>query len=303
MDEITYESIKPYILEEKFDGSKCYCVFEVEGEQFEAKSQVKTTAKQGSAKIVGNVKRLAIGRGRSVIMRVVRRAVGGGFAATAASQAGNETIRQATSGVNFTRAEKEAAVIKAFESIAFELVNKDGKWALATEFSEFEKIVRSQPLQKPYDKKILARLLVEVARADGNIAQEEKDFFEGFLNEETGNLGSLMRAPAVSMVECEEVSDDAKGLVYMVTAAVAYADHSLADEEKIKLDDYAEYFEFKDKDKQEYIRLAQDYTIENLIRDKGRLTREELYEIADNIGMDRGEAERAQIKVDKRGIL
>ena len=88
-----------------------------------------------------------------------------------------------------------------------------------------------------------------------------------------------------------------------VSSLSMYADHSLADEEKIKLDDFAEYFEFKDKDRDEYIRLAQDYTIENLIKDKGRLTREELYEFADNIGMDRGEAERAQIKVDKRGIL
>ena len=34
--EITYESIKPYILEEKIEGTKVNCVFKIDGETFEA---------------------------------------------------------------------------------------------------------------------------------------------------------------------------------------------------------------------------------------------------------------------------
>lgn len=297
---VTYESIKPYILEEKLDGGKMFCKFQIENQTFEATGSIKTVNKKGAARITNQVKNTAIGRMRTMVMSVLRRAVGGGFAATVTSMAGNEVIRQQTEGVRYNAKEKESGTIKAFESILSEITYEGGKWRLAKEFSEFEKIIRRSPLTKSYDKKILARMLVEMAKADGSVSKEEKDFFNDFLNEDTGNLGSLMRAPSVSVVECEEISSDAKENVFMLTAAVALTDDEFSDEERLKLDDYAQMLGFGDHKKDQLLRFAQDYTIESAVKARGNMNRDEIYEFADKIGMERSEAERAAIRLEKR---
>lgn len=298
--EITYESIKPYILEEKVDGSKVLCKFQVDNQVFDSFAHVKTGAKGGSDRVKKMVTNTALGRLRSSVLRVLRSAVGGGFAGTAVSMAGNEVIRQGTDGLKVSKKDKEAAVVKAFEKIAIELTLEGSKWRLATEFSEFEKLIKRTPLTKAYDKKILARMLVEMARADGTIEAEEKAFFDDFLNSETGSLGELMRAPSISMVECEEVSEEARDNVFMIVAAVALTDNEFADEEQLKLDEYSQMFEFSVKKHEELLRHAQDYTIEAYVRANGQMTRDEIYAFADKIGMERGEAERTQIRLEKR---
>lgn len=298
--EITYESIRPYILEEKVESSKVLCKFQVDNQVFESVGYIRTDNKDGKARVTRMVTNTALGRLRSTVLRVLRKAVGGGFAATAVSMAGNEAMRQGTEGFKYSRKDKETAVIKAFEKISLELAYEGGKWRLATEFSEFEKLIKRNPFKNSYDKKILARMLVEMARADGKIESEEKAFFDDFLNEETGSLGELMRAPAISMIECEEVSPEAKENLFMIVAAVALTDNEFADEEKIKLDEYSQMFEFSDAKHEELVRYAQDYTIEAYIKANGQMTRDQVYAFADKIGMDRGEAERTQIRLEKR---
>ena len=129
---------------------------------------------------------------------------------------------------------------------------------------------------------------------------EEKAFFDNFLNEETGKLADLMRAPDISIVECEEVSKEAKENVFMIVAAVALTDNEFAEEEQLKLEEYSQMFEFSEAKHEELLRYAQDYTIESWIRANGDMTRDEIYAFADKIGMDRGEAERTQIRIEKR---
>lgn len=298
--EVTYESIRPYILEETVDGSKVMCKFEIEGQTFESSTNIKTNSKDGKARVTRMVKNTALGRLRSTVLRVLRRAVGGGFAGTAVSMAGNEAMRQGTDGMKFSKKETEEAVVRAFERIMVDLAYEGGKWRLAVEFSEFEKRIKRNPFTKAYDKKILARMLVEMARADGNIEAEEKAFFDDFLNEETGSLGELVRAPAISIVECEEITKDARENVFMIVAAVALTDNDFADEEKMKLEEYSQMMDFPEAKHEELLRYAQDYTIEAYIRANGEMTRDEIYAFADKIGMDRGEAERTQIRLEKR---
>jgi tellurite resistance protein len=298
--EITYEAIKPYILEEKIQGSKMFCKFQVDNQVFEATNSIRTNTSDGKERVTRMVKNTAIGRMRSTILQVLRRAVGGGFAGTVVSMTGNEVVRQGTDGIKHSRKDKERAVVGAFEKITSDITYEGGRWRLATEFSEFEKLIRRQPLTKAYDKKILARMLVEMARADGTVEKEEKAFFDDFLTEETGSLRDLMRAPAISMIECEEVNAEARENVFMIVAAVALTDNEFADEEKQKLDEYSQMFDFKQEKHDELLRYAQDYTIEMYIRANGQMSRDEVYAFADKIGMDRGEAERTQIRLEKR---
>lgn len=298
--EITYEAIKPYILEERVQGSKVFCKFQIDNQVFDSVGVIRVDTSDGKARVTRMIKNTAIGRLRSTVLQVLRRAVGGGFAGTAVSMAGNEAVRQSTDGMKHSRKDKEKAVIGAFEKITTEITFEGGRWRLATEFSEFEKLLRRQPLTKAYDKKILARMLVEMARADGTIEKEEKAFFDDFLTEETGSLRDLMRAPAISVVECEEVNKEARENVFMIVAAVALTDNEFADEERQKLEEYSQMFDFKDEKYEQLLRYAQDYTIECYIRANGNMSRDEVYDFADKIGMERGEAERTQIRLEKR---
>ncbi len=143
-------------------------------------------------------------------------------------------------------------------------------------------------------------MLVEMARADGTIEKEEKAFFDDFLTDETGSLRDLMRAPAISMVECEEVTKDARENVFMIVAAVALSDNEFAEEERQKLNEFSQMIDFHPDKEEELVRYAQDYTIEMYIRANGTMTRDEVYAFADKIGMERSEAERTQIRMDKR---
>ncbi|MCP4438244.1 MAG: TerB family tellurite resistance protein [Aureispira sp.] len=301
--EITYSLIKDTIVEEKIEGGKLYCTFKIEGEVFEETGFVKSDNK-GAAKVTRMVKTTAIGRMRSVVLRVLRKAVGGGFAGTMVSMGGAEAIRQQTDGAQFSRADKEKATVGAFQKVLkggeifYDDENK--RWRVSRELSAFEKKLKRDPLESPYDRKILARMLVEMARADGSIAAEEKEFFENFLTEETGSLGQLMRAPSVSVVECEEISEELQGTVFMIVAAVAITDHDFDESEKQKLMEYSEMFGFKDDKRDELMVMAQDYTVEAYVKAKGEMSRDDLYAFADRIGMKRDDAERAQIRLEKR---
>jgi tellurite resistance protein len=300
--EITYDLIKPIILEEKLDGSTMHCKFKVEGEVFESKYSVRIDSKDTSNKIKGMVKLNLISRMRSTLMRVIRSAVGGGIAGNTAAMVGNEVVRNQTSGANYSAADKQDAVVEAFERISFNFYfDQEVKaWKIARRLSEFEKRLKSNPLTVPYDKKTLARLLLELAKADGQISPEEKAFFSEFLDEDTGTFAELMRAATLSKVELEEVSKEAKENVFMIACAVTFSDKSFDEKEKAKLYEVAANMNIIDKKRDELLKLAQDYTIESAIEASGKMTREEIYTFADKIGMERSEAERAQIKFEKR---
>ncbi len=300
--EITYESIKPLILEERLEGSTMHCKFKVEGEVFEAKNAVRIDATNTGNKIKSMVRLNLISRMRSSLMRVIRSAVGGGVAGNTAAMVGNEVVRSKTSGTNYSAADKKRAVVGAFERVSFNFYydEETSSWKIARRLSEFERRIKAAPVSDPYDKKTLARLLIEMAKADGQIAQEEKEFFQEFLDDDTGTFAELMRSPTLSRVELEEVSDAAKENVFMITVAVALADKEFDKSEEDKLAEYAEMMSMDDRKKEELIKIAQDYTIESAIQLSGEMSRDEIYSFADRIGMAREEAERAQIRFEKR---
>ncbi|MCH2044255.1 MAG: TerB family tellurite resistance protein [Saprospiraceae bacterium] len=299
--EITYKSIKGLLVDERMEKGKMFCVFEVEGERFEADAGIKRDMSKTGERVKSIVKMNMISRMRSSFNRILRGVLGGGMAGNIGSQVGNAVVSEKSREMVYSKADKEGAVVAAFKRIAFNFNFEEGKWTIARKLSEFEKRIRKTPLTAPYDKKTLARLLIEMAKADGSIAKEEKEFFQDFLNEDTGSFSELMRTPPVTAVDCQEVSKEAKENVYMITVAVALADREFDDSEKAKLDEYAEMFGFRPHEKEELIRFAQDYTVETAILSSGtELNLDELYEFADNIGMPRAEAQRAQIRLSKR---
>ena len=301
--EITYSSIKPYILEETFENATARCKFQVEDEIYEASAGLRVSAENRGAHNIKNMARnTIIGRLRTIMTQVIRKVTGGGLVGNIASMAAQETVRQNVSSSSYSAADKEKAVVAAFKTIMHNLYLDEATktWRIAKQFSDFERALKSNPLKKSYDKKTLARMLVELARADGQMSDKERKFIDTYLSAETGTLVDLMRQPALSAVELEEVTKEGKENVFMVAAALTLVDHELHSNEQDRLINYGVFMGLNEMKIEELIHKAQSYTIETIIRENRNLTREELYDLADKIGMSRDEAERAQVRYNKR---
>jgi tellurite resistance protein len=299
---VTYESIKPYISEEKMESSNMKCKFQVDGEIFESNSYIKVDSKDGTHNIKNMARSSVFGRLRGALTNFIYKVTGGGLVGNIATMAASETVRQNVSTTSYSRKDQEAAVVDAFKKVEFNFYYDDNsrKWKIARQFSEFEKRLKSSPITKAYDKKTLARMLLEMSKADGQLEAEEKAFLEGFLSADTGSLGELMRRSPLSAVECEEVSKDSKQNCLMIVAAMAISDHDFEVPERQKLIDFGNMMGLAADKQAEALKLAQDYTIELVIREGKELTRDDVYAFADKIGMDRAEAERAQVRYDRR---
>jgi len=285
--EITYKSIEHYIVSQEQVGSNLVCKFHIENKDFEVEAAIEATSKSNAVLVADIVKS---SRMRSILVGVLKKAVG------------NKSNKERKDGdsIQFSKRDKEAAVVAAFRSITSELVfvETTNKWRLATEFSEFERRIKQNSLTEHYDKKIMSRMLVEMARADGRIEEKERLFFDNFLNDETGRLSDLMRASYLSAADCEKVSHKAKAIIFMIVAAVALTDNHFDKVEQEKLNHFAKMFKFEQKVQDNLLSIAQDYTIEVAIKAQNKkLSKEELHAFADKIGMDRAAAEKTQIRL------
>lgn len=301
--EISYSSIKPYILEETFENATARCKFQIEEEIYEANAGLRiSTENRGAHNIKNMARNTIIGRLRTMLTQVIRKVTGGGLVGNIASMAAQETVRQNVSNTSYSASDKEKAVVAAFKTIVHNLYfHEDSRtWRVAKQFSDFERALKANPLKKSYDKKTLARMLIELARADGQMSDKERKFIDSYLSADTGTLVDLMRQPALSAVELEEITKEGKENAFMVAAALTLVDNELHANEQDRLINYGVLMGLNELKIDELIVKAQNYTIETIIRESRNMTREEIYALADKIGMSPEEAERAQVRYDKR---
>jgi hypothetical protein len=284
MIKLTYKSIQPYITGEVQQGEIMYCRFLVEEREFEAEVGIeKIDESNGLGVMVKNPNRM-----RSMLLRVLNKGI-----------RSKKALEEDTPQIYFSKKELEAAVVLAFESILDEIIyiETTGKWHLATQFSDFEVYIRQHPLKENLDKRIMSRMLVEMARADGRIGQEERLFFSHFLNDEMGRLSDLITAPYLNKEDCKKVTKRGRLTIFVIVAAVALVDNQLQVEEQDKLDRFAEIFEMAAKKRQELFQIAQDYTLETKLKVQTKpLSLNALHDFADKIAMDRVHAEQVQAK-------
>lgn len=282
MIELTYKTIQSYIVEEVQQGEIMYCKFLIEEQEFETEAAIEGAGDStGLGLMVKNPNRM-----RSMLLRALNKGI-----------RKKQVLEKNAPKIYFSKKELEAAVVLAFESILDEIVYMEttGKWHLATQFSAFEVFIRQNPLKEHYDKKIMSRMLVEMARADGRIEEGERLFFSHFLNDEMGRLSDLITAPYLTEEDCRKVSEDGRLTIFVIVAAVALTDNKLEVEEQAKLNRFAEIFKLKAPKQQELFQIAQDYTLELLLKVETKpLDLEELHAFADKIAMDRVHAEQVQ---------
>ncbi|MEM7371314.1 MAG: hypothetical protein AAF587_22050 [Bacteroidota bacterium] len=310
--DISYDQIAHLIVTADVEGSKVYCTFQhPESDQvIESEASIKRiNSFQSTA--TRAIKRNVSRELRRSTSRMLRSALGGGFLGRTASQIVRTSTRDNEFVKGFSNEEKQAAIVSAYKKIEHHLrqaqntpapqvqeASSESSVSSAGPVSEFEAHLQRFPVKEKYDQEILARMLAELATADGDIASEEEEFLNSFLPSELGTIDTFLNMDPLSPIECEEVSQKAKITILMVCAALSIIDLDLNSDEESLINEYADMLGIGGKKAQGAWEKAKQFILESHI--EADTPRSELFELGAKIGMSQDDALRAQIQLKKR---
>jgi uncharacterized tellurite resistance protein B-like protein len=319
MTEATYENIKALIESANQEGSIMRCVFKcpVSGTLVEAQAEIQKGRGLGNT-AKRSVKHSISRRIRYGISRLVSSALGYGIAGQAADVVAELAVSRAMSKGDqvYSEDEKQATVVQAFQNVSAQFAwdGSRSTWvsaqAAADVLTNFAKLLNDRPVGQTYDRSVLARMLVEVARADCNLTDEEKEFLAGFISSDLGSIDELAKKPPLSPAELAETSGGGvRDTMLMIAWGLACADKDLAEAETRRLAELAQGFQIGDARTAELKRFAQQFVIDQAmdhVYPDGKLdsaAQAEAFRFAEGIGLERGEAERVEIRYRKRNGL
>lgn len=305
--DITYNLIKPLIVHEEVQGSRVFVEFQQPdtGNFITAQGPIRRSNSVGSA-VGRSVKRTAMQAARSSITRMVGSLFGGGFlgrtARVATSTAASEYSRSHTSRDNEpSKDEIEEAVVAAFKTVKndFHYDQASGSWgkpakaATPREKTPFEAQIERSPIVDRHDKKVFARILADLASADGVIQDEEVGFFQSIVPVDAGSIHDIVASDPVSKVDCEMVKDGVRDTIYMFAWAIVMVDYEIHPKEVEMMAKYADMLGIAASRKAELEQQAKVHMLEQALSPD--TTKEELFELAQSLNMSNDDAERAKI--------
>ena len=319
MADVTYENIQSLIESSKQEGSALRCVFKcpVSGSIVESQAAIQPGRGLGDL-AKKSAKRSLFSQVRWGISRAIRSALGYGLGGRVAGDVAGAAVGSAMEkrGTTFSEDEKKAAVVQAFENVISQFVwdGKNSRWIAAAAASDiltdFTSQLNKAPLTQNYDRGVLARMLVEIAMADGQLTEEEKSFLSQFTAPEMDGVDALANRPPLSTAELAECSKgDVRETMLMIAWGLACTDKDLAEAETRRLSELAQGLGIADTRVAELQGYAQKFVIDQAmdsVYPDGKLdssAKNEVFQFADKIGLDRGEAERVEIRYRKRNGL
>jgi len=314
MPELTYELVAPLIKQRDVSNSDVRVVFEcpVSGEQIRASARIN----ESEGKALGKEIKSSLWRnmrwGLSRMMySVFGYGVGGVVGSTLVDAAGS-----AADGRHHQATEPEIklALVDAFKSVGsrFAWDESNQRFVSTSVFkdlqTEFTVAVQGKQITQGWDRGILARMLAEIASADGKVAEGERDFFHTFLQGE--NLDNLLERAAVSKADLEETSADVRYVMWLLAAAMAVSDQDFDASEQAKLAFFGAGLGISAADQTRGLELAKEYMFDQALEAAyadGRLDkadRAHLAEVASALGIHEDRAARLDARCRKRkGIL
>lgn len=320
MSYTSYQFIEPLIVRAEQKGSAMHCTFEcpVTGESVESRASIRRG--QGFADTASRSVQRGLHRNmRNTIRRNILKFLGhntwGRMAADMVDSFVGETFFS-SGQQNYSANEKEQAIIQAFENVKsrFAWDEQNRRWVSARVMqemaTEFTKQLNAAPITNRYDQSVLARMLVQIASADGYLAQEERDFLASFVPSDFGTIEQLARQPPLSVVELEETSPGAtRQSMLMLAWTVALTDEELEANEEAILQRFANGLNIPAQRASELKRFAQLFVIDQTIEQvysSGSFyqgAQNELMQLAQQIGLEHSDVQRALIQYRKRNGL
>lgn len=246
MSNISYPTIEPLIASKEASGSSLSVLFRCpeSGAEVSSSASMKrlATVKSDAAR---SVKKNMWSSLRRSVTRAVSDALGSGAAGRIARDMTNSTLKAGEQKTAFSKEEQQAAALEAFKAVQASFRWDAGKetWIASKKASNrFEEQLEKAPVTERYDQGVLARALVELSAADGDVSAEEVAFIADFLDPEIGTVEDFAKRDALSAPELTETSEAVRPTIMMLAWACAMCDEELADAEVARLNELATGF-------------------------------------------------------------
>jgi tellurite resistance protein len=314
MSQITYDMIEPLIASSNESGSSMQVVFRcpVAGQTVEARGHLQATKTMGG-RAADSAKRSVVYSLRTALSRSIRRAFGYGIAGQVVSDVARGSTSSSASQASYSDSDRKQAMVRAFESVSNQFVWDSannryiGAQSAGQVMTDFMQQLETASVTAPYDQGVLARMLTEIACADGTVADEERMFLASFIPAQVGTVDSLAKMQRLSPAElAETVQGTSRETMYMLTWAVALTDEELAPQEEARIAEFATGLGVAPERAAELRRFAQVYLVDHSLGraypggQRDQETHDEVMAMAQRIGLDATEAERVDIRFRKR---
>ena len=313
---LTYDNISPLIVDLQTQGRTVNVVFQCpeSGERVNARHYFRQTNSTTSRMSQTAQRSLMYSVQRS-LSGLIRGILGGGVLGRAAGDMARQGVYEAQRqrSNSLSGKEQKQAVVEAFRTVQskFSWNAPQGRWlsakAIQETLSPFQMQITNAPVQHKYDQKVLARMLVEVAMADGILAQEESDWLREFLHPNLGSIETISRSPKLTRQEFNTVSKGpVRQTMFMLSWTLALADEDFDQAEKDLLVNFASQLGLSSQQIQASCHAARGYIVdqalENMFSWGGHdpYTRQKLFDLAKNIGMSQEEALTAEAQFQRR---
>ena len=240
--------------------------------------------------------------GDTSLIGSLRSALSGLFSA-ALGAAPDETPVRLAEGVAspYSDEERKAGIVLAFKSVSDQFVYdpQGERWITSEGASElmtdFDRQLRLAPIRAERDRKLASRMLVEIARADGQVTPTEWSFLASFIPGDLSSVDTYMEKPRLTAEDFSQASRGAaRDTMVMLAWALAHVDDHLDEAEDERLLGYAD----KLKVPRERALALRDYARTHLLENallraypKGKVSageRKEAQALAEQLGL--GEA-------------
>lgn len=303
MSEITWASVEPLLHRVEVVGGAVNATFRcpLSGDTFQAVATVPAPGGEGGGEArasLGASVRLAVGR---LLLGVLGSSRGAGAAAA---------ISPARP---LTEEERRAGILAAFAQVAPRFVwdGAEGRWVSARAavgiVPEFIRQLGEFPPSRRYEQVILARMVVEVAAADGALTAGEESLMGAFIPQELGTFADLLQRPRLTALELREtLPGGVRETLLMVAWAAALVDTRLADAEQARLDALAAGLGLDLEQRREARHNAEVYLVDQALDrawEGGRLDEAALTEVralAASFGLDGAAFEAVEARHRRR---
>lgn len=316
MSQIPYETIQPLIANAEQRGSSMHVTFRcpVNGQTVEATGGLQKAHGIGN-RVADSAKRSVMYGLRNALSRSIRRALGYGILGSVASSAayGATSGTGHSSSQSFSESDQKDAIARAFGSVSSMFVwdAQNNRYisaeAAGNVMTDFMRLLNTQPVTAPYDRGVVARMLTEIACADGSVGDEERGFLSGFLSPDLGTVDSLSQMQKLSPAELgETTAGSTRETMLMLSWALALTDQSLASDEALRLNDFANHLGITSERAHELRTYAQVYLVDQALGQvyaggqRNEQAHAEVMAMAGRLGMDPTEAEKVDIRFRKR---
>lgn len=305
-----YDAIKPLIRDLSVTGQRVSLVFvcPVNGTEVRAAHSLERSMKNDVARVASRSVLMSL---QTALSRFIYSLLGHGVVGSVVSSAARTaSYNVKTDGLVVTSSQKEAAAVAAFASVQSRFVWVDGRFisaqAAKKELSAFDRAVMANGPTHPYDKTVLARMLVEVARADQRISSQENSWLVDMLPAEVGSVRELSERPSLTVEELAETSANVRPVLLMLAWTLALVDEEFSEPEKVVLRHFATGLKLDRRQAEEARKAAQEQVLGGLLEQALAFSthddhaREQLGVLAQRLGIPPEEARAIEARVQRR---